>query len=102
MPKKECPPDKERYPLDTGNCLKKCKPSEYRHPTTRRCRVKKECPPGKEQFPSGIGNCLNKCPKGTTRHEITKRCRKITGSVPSSFSSSSLASTVKIPSTPSS
>ena len=25
MSKKECPPDKERYPLDTGNCLKKCK-----------------------------------------------------------------------------
>lgn len=74
---KKCPNGKEISPK-SGNCVVKCKPTQYRSGMTGRCRkiAPKNCPKGKEISPKS-GNCVIKCKPMQYRSEITGRCRKI-------------------------
>jgi len=89
MATKKCPKDKEISAI-SGNCVKKCKPGQYRSKETGRCRkksttrtskskkpkVSKKCPKGKE-ISSISGNCVKKCKPNQVRNKSTGRCVKI-------------------------
>jgi len=89
MATKKCPKEKEISKV-SGNCVKKCKPGQYRSEKTGRCRKKStnnkrrtklpteayKCPEGKEVSPVS-GKCVKKCKANQRRNRSTGRCRKI-------------------------
>jgi len=85
-PKKPCRPNQYRHP-ETKRCRKKptspkskpCRPDQYRHPETKRCRKKPSEKKKKSKSPKSKKSKSPKkkrCPNGSKRNKKTGECEK--------------------------